>query len=96
MSYSKCNKCGEYHFDREPCKDVYLAYHEEYDEEGIPLRADSFTDAAERFAEFYDGNEHILLSADDSTTVEIENTVGERKRFIVHASVSIDYYAKEL
>lgn len=96
MSYSKCNKCDEHHFSGKPCRDVYLAYHDEYGEEGLPFRADSFTDAAERFAAFYDTDEHILLHINDSTSVVIENAAGERKEFVVCASVSIDYYAQEL
>ena len=96
MSYKKCHKCKEYHFDYEPCPSVFIVYHDQYlDEAGKQVRGDSFEDAAERYAQYYNQNDYDLLHGEE-IEIEVESLSGERKRFKCGAEPSIYYNINEI
>jgi hypothetical protein len=96
MTYAKCSICGVYHFERDRCADSYTVFHPDYlGEEGKVMGAYSFEDCAKHYAEYYDRDEHTLVSSGDSILVKIVNAEGESKIFELSAEPSINYNYRE-
>jgi hypothetical protein len=91
----KCKICKEWHWSGEGCDPIYLLYNEEFSgDEPHEMRAKSFANAAEKYAEYYnfriDGG---LVS--ESTTIKIEFE-GKTKHFAIGAEATISFWADEI
>lgn len=94
-NYNKCKKCGVWHWNYEKCPDEYTVYHDDYlEKDGKKMCGYGFNDVAERYAKYYDEDEHPLL--DETIEIEIEDKDGLRKKFKLRAEPSIEYYTEEI
>jgi len=95
-SYKKCNVCGEYHWTNERCPSEFTVYHDDYlEEEGKRVRADSFEDAAEKYAVYYNQDDYPLLDGEE-IEIEVESPEGEKRRFKCGAETTVYYSINEL
>jgi hypothetical protein len=94
MAFEKCSICGEYDFvDRHVCPPTYYFKHPDWGDEFETIRAYSFENAAEKFAEKYFEDEPI----DDNCNVEVLISDGKtNKMFRASASIDIYYDAREI
>ena len=93
--YEKCKTCGCFHWTNESCGKKYIIHHPDYlGENGKVIYGYSFMEAAEKYAEYYDEDEHPLLG--DSIEIWVESENGERKLFELSAEPAINYYANEV
>ena len=92
--FKKCDTCNEYHWVDERCKPMYFVYHEDYLGEDYKIvRADSYEEAAEKYAIYYNSDDYPLMN--DSVEIEVEKS-GVKKRFRISAEPSIHYSTEEL
>jgi hypothetical protein len=95
MSYKKCEKCGEYHFDTEKCGEIFNVFHEEYlGEQPKQIRAHSHEEAAEKYGEYYNKSSDYDLM-DEEITVIVERQ-GILKKYSVFAEQKITYHTNHI
>jgi hypothetical protein len=94
MSYCKCEKCKEYHFDYEKCPDIFTVFEDDYlGEGGKEFRGYNFNDAAENYGRYRNDEGQLL---DDPILIEIEDLKGIRKKFHISAELDIKYNVDEI
>lgn len=96
---NRCDKCGEYYSDpalnRHSCPPAWHVFHRDYlGDEPRLVYANSIQEAAEKYAEDYDGEDSLLYTAED---IEVQG-VGSRYRviFSISADTEITYSATRL
>lgn len=93
--FIKCATCLDYHFDNDKCKPKWEVYHESYLDDGPrEVRAASFIEAADKYANWYNlDSDYDLMN--DHQTINIKSPDGEIKKMKISAEPSIHYNSEE-
>jgi hypothetical protein len=93
--YTKCENCNDYHWDNEKCDPVYLVNYPDYmGDEKMEIRASSFEDAAQNYAEHYNvNNEYDLMDKEIEISIERDGII---KHFSVSAQPDVNYSYSEI
>jgi hypothetical protein len=96
-SFDKCEICKTFHWSNEKCPDVYSIYHYEYNGNyPIEIRGNSFEDAAEKYATYYNSDDYPMNNDYDGIDIKIIDQAGEVKYFNVTAEPAIEYQVTEI
>ena len=96
---TRCETCREwlwYKPETHKCKPIYYVIHEDYSgDELIEIRGSDHEEAAEKYAEKYDQDDHDLLERGDQK-VAVRDSKGTEKKFSISAEANVDYSAREI
>jgi len=92
--YRRCERCKRFLWiTTDICRCV--PFEIDYDGEKYQVFANDEDDAAEKWAEKYDEDEHPLLNYGE-VEITVKNADGEIKKFVCSAEPSINYSANEI
>ena len=97
--FEKCFVCNEYHWSDEECAPLFLVEHVDkgyVGEDKCEVRAHSMQEAAEKYAEEYDSDDHSLLASDETERIRVFDDHGNSRQFDISAEAAINYYADEM
>jgi hypothetical protein len=96
MNYSKCLKCGVYHFDDRPCPDEFIIYEDDYlGESGKIMRGDSCEDVAKKYA-IYRNDEGELMNGNTIQIEVMHSRGGKKKKFELSGEIDVLYTVTEI
>uniref|UniRef100_A0A6M3LZK1 Uncharacterized protein n=1 Tax=viral metagenome TaxID=1070528 RepID=A0A6M3LZK1_9ZZZZ len=91
-----CNICKEFMFSGHTCLPPWKIFHQDYlGSEPETVHARNAEDAAVKYGEEFDINNHPLWS-DDEIILIVEDALGARKKFVVTREMTPHYYPKEV
>jgi len=98
-----CDRCKAHKFSKYPCvcQKYTVSWADPEDDpygEDLDFYAQSFSEAAERCAQYYneESGDYSMMSGDDTIEINVINPLGEEKRMRVTAEACIEYSIREL
>ena len=99
--FIKCKICGDCHWTDKKCKPIYyVSMREEdgtYNAGGDTIRANSHSEAAEKYAkEYNECNGYCMMNLDDGEVFKVEDLDGNIQYFNILAEPDIYYDVTEI